>query len=76
MPKFFNEKGEQVLTKEEVAEMSSSSLAKALRMYNRWRRGEGKFQWSEDPKKNKPCPYSPTTLGLLFDAAEKALETR
>jgi len=71
-----NSLGEQVLSNEEVAEMSTSSLANALRMYNRWRRGEGEFQWSEDPNKNKPCPCSPTSLGLLFDAAAKALENR
>ena len=69
MSKIFNDKGEQVLTQQEAGSLFAKDLAKALRKYNRWRRGQGAYKWSEDPKKNKPCPYSPKTIGYLIDEA-------
>lgn len=74
MPKFFNKLGEQILAEEEVAAMSPAALAKALRDYNRYRRGQGKYKWSEEPEKNNPSPYSPETIGYLIDTAAKTLE--
>lgn len=69
-----NDKGEEILTDAEVGAMSPASLANALRDYNRYRRGQGKYKWSEEPEKNKPSPYSPETIGYLIDTAAKTLE--
>lgn len=62
-----NTQGEEVLSKESIAVMSNKELSRALKRYNRWRRGEREFKWSEAPEKNKPCPYSPATIGMLLD---------
>ena len=69
-----NDKGEEILTDAEVGAMSPASLANALRDYNRYRRGQGKYKWSEEPEKNNPSPYSPETIGYLIDTAAKTLE--
>ena len=46
---------------------------RVLKAYQQWRRGEGAFAWSEDPAKNRPCPYKPKTIGVAIDAALDAL---
>ena len=68
-----NEKGEQVLSELEVGAFLPKDLAKALREYNRYRRGQGRYKWSEDPSKNKPSPYAPETIGYLIDEAVRRL---
>ena len=62
-----NIQGEEVLSKESIAAMSNKELSRALKRYNRWRRGEREFKWALEPEKNKPCPYSPATIGMLLD---------
>ena len=69
-----NEKGEVILTDAEVGAMSRADLASALRAYNRYRRGEGEYTWSEDPEKNKEFLYDPGTLGLIIEACAKTIE--
>ena len=46
------------------------NLRKAIRIlgeFNKWRRGEGIYQWNEDPAKNRNLPYSPTEIGEAID---------
>lgn len=64
-----NEQGETELTKRQVWGMPKAEIAKALRRFNNWRRGKGVYKWHEDTKKNKPCPYSPTTIGYILEEA-------
>lgn len=37
--------------------------------YQLWRRGEGKYAWSEVPEENKAFPYSQKLLGNALDVA-------
>jgi hypothetical protein len=72
-----NTLGERVISKSEVESMSQEVLAKTLREINLYRRGQGKYQWSAIPSKNKPCPFSPDTIGFVIDeAAERIAKTR
>ena len=64
-----NANDEIALTTEEVAELSSAGLARMLAEFNEWRRGIGKYAWHENPSENKPCPYSPATIGYVLDEA-------
>lgn len=45
-----------------------------LTTFNRWRRGEGEFEWSSIPSENKDLPYSGTTIGKAIDGAIVALK--
>ena len=39
--------------------------------FNKWRRGQGIYQWNEDPSKNHDIPYSPAQIGEAIDAVLK-----
>ena len=73
MKKNTNKSGEVVLSKEEVIHMTRDELSLALKRFNRWRRGKGEFKWSENRAKNKPCPYSPATIGHIIDVSADLL---
>lgn len=49
--------------------MDSKEALGILAEFNRWRRGEGKYAWNEDPAKNAECPYSPKAIGKAIDIA-------
>lgn len=49
------------------------SVAAVLAEFNRWRRAEGCYDWSEVPIKNVSLPYTETELGLWIDAAVSLL---
>lgn len=48
-------------------------VAECLVEYQSWRRGTGRYEFHEDPKKNAPPPFCPTALGIIEDAAIKFL---
>lgn len=54
------------MTKEEALEV--------LREFNLWRRGEGKYKWSETPSENEPLPYTPKEVGKALDVAIAVLK--
>ena len=60
-------------TNTEGTVMQRKEIIEKLKTFQRWRRGEGEFQWSEDPAKNKPLPFNAQELGECLDAAIKAL---
>lgn len=50
-------------------QMTTAEAIDVLTEFNRWRRGEGKYAWNEDPAKNAECPYSPKAIGQAIDIA-------
>ena len=49
--------------------MTNAELAKALEEHQRWRLGEGKYFWREDPIKENAetdSPFSPSVLSNLI----------
>lgn len=48
---------------------SPSAVADLLATYQRWRRGEGEFEWGEDPAKNREPPFTPSELSAIENAA-------
>jgi len=44
-------------------------VAAHLAEYNLWRRGQGRYMFSEVPEKNVRFPLSAKELGQVFDAA-------
>lgn len=64
MKQLFTEKGLE----------SPGRLAKMLNEYNLWRRGVGKYAWSEDPKKNVDFPFSSSQLTMILNASVCMLE--
>ena len=40
-----------------------------LEEYNRWRRGEGEYQWNENPSKNKRFAIPPAEIGKAIEYA-------
>lgn len=48
-------------------------IAKRLRRWNRWRRGEGEFAWNGQPP-TVEMPESGQSYGALLEAAASALE--
>lgn len=52
--------------------MTSHELADALKEYQEYRRGIGKYEWKEDPiaeHAEVEAPFSPKVLGRLLDEA-------
>lgn len=40
-----------------------------------WRRGQGRYKFSSDPKKNKPMPLCPRALSIVEEAAIRFLKS-
>ena len=40
-----------------------------------WRRGQGRYKFSADPKKNKPMPLCPRALSIVEEAAIRFLKS-
>ena len=40
-----------------------------------WRRGQGRYKFSADPKKNKPMPLCPRALSIVEEAAIQFLKS-
>ena len=55
-------------------EMDPKLAAKILAEFNKWRRGDGAYGFTDDPKDYKDCPYTPTEIGKAIDIAIKVLE--
>ena len=53
--------------------MKFKTAYRILAKFQRWRRGEGEFAWSDDPAKHKPMPYTPKKIGVAIDTAMEAL---
>lgn len=43
-------------------------LANDLGEYQQWRRGEGKYAFSENPEENLPMPFTPSELTAIMNA--------
>ena len=54
-------------------EDSPKFVAECLMENQNWRRGKGRYEFNEDPKKNAPMPFCPRALGIIEDAAIKFL---
>ena len=54
-------------------EDSPKFVAECLMENQNWRRGKGRYEFHEDPKKNAPMPFCPRALGIIEDAAIKFL---
>lgn len=39
-----------------------------------WRRGDGRYKFSDDPKKNAPMPFCPQALSIVEEAAIRFLK--
>ena len=50
-------------------EDSPKFVAECLIENQNWRRGKGRYEFNEDPKKNAPMPFCPRALGIIEDAA-------
>lgn len=50
-------------------EMVKKTAIRVLEEFNRWRRGQGEYQWNEDPSKNKQLDFNPTVIGEAIDFA-------
>ena len=55
--------------------MDRKTAVEILREFNEWRRGEGKYEFSENPDENLQFPYTPKKVGKAIDFAVKYLET-
>ena len=40
-----------------------------------WRRGQGRYKFSEDPKKNEPMPLCPQALSIVEESAIRFLKS-
>lgn len=54
-------------------EDSPKFVAECLVENQNWRRGKGRYEFHDDPKKNAPMPFCPRALGIIEDAAIKFL---
>ena len=54
-------------------EDSPKFVAECLVENQNWRRGIGRYEFSDDPEKNAPMPFCPKALGIIEDAAIKFL---
>ena len=49
-------------------------VAKCLSQYQKWRRGEGEYEWdSDDPCDQPDIPFSPSALGIVENCAIRHL---
>ena len=44
-------------------------VAKCLAQYQKWRRGEGEYEWDGDPANRPEIPFCPEAIGIVEDAA-------
>lgn len=60
-----------------MKKMTPIEVAEALEEHQRWRRGEGKYDWDpQDPKSvHAPMPFNPKELGEIEDQAIKYLKS-
>ena len=56
--------------------MTPKEAYEVLREFNLWRRGEGKYAFSETPSENEPLPYTPKEISVALDVAIDTLEGR
>lgn len=49
--------------------LSYEEAYEILSEHQKWRRGEDKYAWNEDPTKDMAMPYSPTQIGWAIDKA-------
>ena len=49
--------------------MNTQQAYEILKEYNQWRRGEGEYEWNDEPGKNKAFPYTPKMIGEALDQA-------
>ena len=54
-------------------EDSPKFVAECLVENQNWRRGKGRYEFHDDPKKNAPMPFCPRALGIIEDSAIKFL---
>lgn len=54
--------------------MSAATVSRRLAEYNRWRRGQGKYAYTDDPLKYRSQPFSPAYLGRVIDRAVELLK--
>ena len=55
-------------------EMTSKLAVKILTEFNKWRRGDGAYGFTDDPKDYKDCPYTPTEIGKAIDIAVTVMQ--
>lgn len=55
--------------------LSARTVMRELAEFNRWRRGQGKYAWNEDPSKNAELPFTAEHLGKVIDRAVELLKT-
>ena len=54
-------------------EDSPKFVAECMVENQNWRRGKGRYEFHDDPKKNAPMPFCPRALGTIEDSAIKFL---
>lgn len=54
--------------------MSLVKATEIMREFQERRKGIGKYQWNEDPLKNKDLPYTPAEIGKAIDKAIEVME--
>ena len=56
---------------QESDESEKQKVISILEEFNRYRRGQGEYEWNEDPSKNKNLSISPAEIGKAIDYAVK-----
>lgn len=54
--------------------MTPKEALEVLSEFQMWRRGEGKYAWSETPFENEPLLYSASAVGVALDVAIETLK--
>lgn len=54
--------------------MTPKETYEVLCEFQAWRRGEGKYAFSETPSENEPLPYSAKEIGIALDVAIETLK--
>ena len=60
---------EVIHDKADKAAKDPETCAKSLMEYNLYRRGQGKYKFSEDPKKRKDLPWPSVVFGRIMEIA-------
>lgn len=58
---------------EKAVDNATKKTIEILSEFNDWRRGVGKYKWSEDPAAHQKLPFSPEEIGLAIDNAVRIL---
>lgn len=48
-------------------------VIECLEKHRRWRKGKGEYEYSGDPEKERPIPYSAEALSMIEDSAIRML---